>query len=135
MIFVRLRSDAGGDEICVANLHARAGEQADAEREVKRAAAAAIEWSRGAPLVLGGDLNVKPEVSTIFDELERNLGLSGITDAESIDHLLTRAFDVVQPAEKWPDKRRDLEVSGRFGKRLIRLSDHAPIEVVLETSV
>jgi hypothetical protein len=74
-------------------------------------------------------------VSTIFVELERILGLSGITDAGSIDHLLTRAFDVVQPAERWPDKRRDLEVSGRFGKRLIRLSDHAPIEVVLETSV
>jgi endonuclease/exonuclease/phosphatase family metal-dependent hydrolase len=135
LIFVRLRSDTDQKEICVANLHASAADQASAEREVRRAARLAVEWAGEAPLVLGGDFNLKPEASTIFDELESDLGLSGVRDAGSIDHLLTRAFDVVRPAEKWPDERRDLEVPWGSGRRRIRLSDHAPIEVVLRTSV
>jgi endonuclease/exonuclease/phosphatase family metal-dependent hydrolase len=134
MIFVRLRG-AAEEEICVANLHASAGIPPYAEREVRRAAAAAVEWARGAPLVFGGDFNLRPRTSKVFAELERDLGLSGVTDPAAIDHVLSRGFEVVGPVARWPNERRELEVSSRLGRRRIRLSDHAPLEAVLGISV
>jgi endonuclease/exonuclease/phosphatase family metal-dependent hydrolase len=134
MMLARLRSDSG-EEICVANLHASAHDRAHAEREVTRAAKAAAEWSSGAPLVFGGDFNLRPVSSKVFGELERNLGLTGSTDSKSIDHLLIRGLEVIRPTARWPDARRELEVTWRGGERRIRLSDHAPIEATVGISV
>jgi endonuclease/exonuclease/phosphatase family metal-dependent hydrolase len=134
MMFARLRMN-GGQEICVANLHASAAGRGHAEREVMRAAKAALEWSGGAPLVFGGDFNLRPASSKVFEDLERDLGLTGSTDAKSIDHLLARGVEVVHRATRWPDARRDLEVSWRGGRRRIRLSDHSPIETTVGISV
>src|ERR671914_596666 len=59
MHWVRLQP-AGVEPVCVANLHASAGRPAQAAAEVIAAAEAAVAWSRDAPLVFGGDLNLRP---------------------------------------------------------------------------
>jgi endonuclease/exonuclease/phosphatase family metal-dependent hydrolase len=134
MMFARLRAN-GGQEICVANLHASAKGRPHAEHEVIRAAKAAHEWSRGAPLVFGGDFNLRPVSSKAFEGLAHDFGLTGSTDPKSIDHLLSRGFEVVHRTTSWPDARRELEVSWRGARRWIRLSDHPPIETTLGISV
>jgi endonuclease/exonuclease/phosphatase family metal-dependent hydrolase len=134
MMFARLRSN-GGREICVVNLHASSKGRDHAEHEVTRAAKAALEWIRGAPLVFGGDFNLRPVSSKVFEKLERDLGLTGSTDPKSIDHLLTRGFEVVHRTTRWPDARRELEVFWRGSRRRIRLSDHSPVETTVEISV
>ena len=50
----------GGAIVCFANLHASAGLPQKASAELLAAAAAAVEWSEGDPLVFGGDLNLRP---------------------------------------------------------------------------
>jgi endonuclease/exonuclease/phosphatase family metal-dependent hydrolase len=133
MMFARLRTN-GGEEICVANLHASAKGSVHAEQEVMRAAKTALEWSSGAPLVFGGDFNLRPVSSKVFEELEHDLGFTGSTDPKSIDHLLTRGFQVVHGPTSWPDARRELEISWKGGRRRIRLSDHPPIETTVGIS-
>src|SRR5215218_149343 len=49
-----------GATVCLANLHASAGLPQQAKLELPAAAAAAVEWSEGEPLVFGGDLNLRP---------------------------------------------------------------------------
>jgi endonuclease/exonuclease/phosphatase family metal-dependent hydrolase len=134
MMFARLRSDRG-QEICVANLHASAEEQDHRERELTKGARSAVVWSGETPLVFGGDFNLRPVSSNVFEQLERDLGLTGSTEPNSIDHLLTRGLEVVRPTARWPDARRELEVSWRNGTRRIRLSDHPPIEATVGISV
>jgi endonuclease/exonuclease/phosphatase family metal-dependent hydrolase len=135
MSFARLLSaDAGSrQEICVANLHATARGRVHAERELRRAAEAAVGWAGETPLVFGGDFNLRPRSSRVFEELECAFGLSGATAPDAIDHLLTRGLRRNGPVTKWPSGRRELEVSWPSGRRRIRLSDHAPIEAVLGT--
>jgi hypothetical protein len=135
MSFARLRLAAMGkrEEICAANLHACAGAPAHAEGELRKAARTAVGWAGETPLLFGGDFNLRPRSSKVFEELERHYGLTGATAPDAIDHLLSRGFERVRPAAKWPDERRELEVSWRSGKRKIRLSDHAPIDGVLGT--
>lgn len=112
--------------ICVANLHASAGaaHRAAAEDEVRRAAERACAWAGDAPLILGGDLNLRPQDTDIFDELERRYGLRGATAPHSLDHLLARDLDRASPPLVWPPQQREL----RSGAHAIRLSDHAPVE-------
>jgi endonuclease/exonuclease/phosphatase family metal-dependent hydrolase len=65
----------------VINLHAQAHSEARARADVRTAAAAAITWSAGAPLVLGGDLNLRhPTVP----------GFTAVA-GHSVDHVLVRA--------------------------------------------
>jgi endonuclease/exonuclease/phosphatase family metal-dependent hydrolase len=131
MMFARLQSSDSGEEICVANLHASAKGHPHAEHEVMRAARTALEWSRGAPLVFGGDFNLRPVSSQVFEQLERDLRLTGSTAPHSIDHLLSRGLQVVHRTTRWPDARRELEISWKGGRRRIRLSDHPPIETTV----
>ena len=135
MMFARVRSSNGQQEICVANLHATAKGPVHAEYEVVRAAKAAVEWSRGAPLVFGGDFNLRPVSSKVFEQLERDLRLAGSTEPKSIDHVLTRGLEVVHRTTRWPDARREVEISWKGGRRRIWLSDHPPIETTVEISV
>ena len=120
MHWVRL---AGG--ICVANLHATSGRPARAGPEVLRAARTAIEWSGGAPLVFGGDFNLRPARSPRpFAELRDELDLSEPTAPDAIDHLLARGLRVARPPHRLSVEQR--EVEGAEGLP-IRLSDHAPV--------
>jgi endonuclease/exonuclease/phosphatase family metal-dependent hydrolase len=120
-----------GSGICVANLHATNDIPDLAAEDVRRAAAAAIEWAAGAPLLFGGDLNLRPgESPAIFAELEERFGLTGATAPDAIDHILVSGLAQVEPAARWPGERRELPCDGLA----LRLSDHAPVECTLETS-
>src|SRR5215210_6200238 len=69
MVWARVRLPAG-PTVCVANLHASAGLPAKAGPELVAAAAAAVEWSGGDPLVFGGDTNLRPaRTPAPFEEL------------------------------------------------------------------
>ncbi len=109
--------------ICLANLHASTGERAEAD--VLKAAGLVLEWAGDAPVVLGGDFNLRPASSDLFAELERLYGLTGNTGPKAIDHLLSRGTGVLEAPAAWPDVRRDVP-DPVTGLRL-RLSDHAPV--------
>lgn len=130
MGFVRLRADSGSDEeeLCVGNLHASTHSGGDPEEEVMTAARTLDAWAGGAAILLGGDFNLRPRETNLFDELERELGLGPPTGPNAIDHLLARGLDVIEPPTAWPPERRDVEVRSAAGMRRIRLSDHAPVE-------
>jgi endonuclease/exonuclease/phosphatase family metal-dependent hydrolase len=115
----------GGETVCFANLHASAGLPQKATAEVLAAASAAIEWSTGGPLVFGGDLNLRPARDPFpFLELRERFGLGEPTGPNTIDHLLARGLDVVEPPRRLAAEERELLQPD--GRRL-RLSDHAPV--------
>jgi hypothetical protein len=111
--------------VCVANLHASAGLPAAASEEVVRAAAQAVEWSAGDPLVFGGDLNLRPARNPEpFVLLRERFGLGDPTGPHAIDHLLARGLEVEERPHRLDAAERELtEPDGRR----IRLSDHAPV--------
>jgi len=127
MAFTRVVVGAA-TEVCVANLHASAGHalRANAEREVEVAAARATEWAAGTPLLLGGDLNLRPRQTAVFDLLADRYGLSGPTAPGSLDHLLAAGLEPVVSPRAWDAEQRELDEDGLA----IRLSDHAPVEGV-----
>lgn len=131
--FVRLRlaRAEGGGEVCVANLHASAGaaNRALAEQEVLRGAEQSVAWAADAPLILGGDLNLRPTETEVFAELARLYRLHGATGPEAIDHLLARGLAVAAAARPWRPEMREV----REGGLAIRLSDHAPVEARFAT--
>jgi endonuclease/exonuclease/phosphatase family metal-dependent hydrolase len=88
------------------NVHLTGGRGDAAVREAAAAAAAVVKWAGGAPVVLGGDFNL------------RSLSLSGFEAAASsgVDHVFARGLHVVG----------EPEVLDRG-----RLSDHAPVRVAL----
>jgi endonuclease/exonuclease/phosphatase family metal-dependent hydrolase len=114
------RTESG---ICVANLHASGARQL-AEVDVRRAAEGAIAWAGGEPLIFGGDLNLRPRQTNLYDELADRFGLAAPTAPDAIDHLLARGLEVVKPPRAWPPEAREVQSEGLA----IRLSDHAPVE-------
>jgi endonuclease/exonuclease/phosphatase family metal-dependent hydrolase len=111
--------------LCVANLHATAGRPAQAGPEVLTAAEAAVAWSADAPLVFGGDLNLRPEADPEpFALLQERFGLREPTAPDAIDHVLARGFEIAEPPRRLAPERRELTEPD--GRRL-RLSDHRPI--------
>jgi endonuclease/exonuclease/phosphatase family metal-dependent hydrolase len=86
----------------VCNLHAQAHSEARAQADVARAAATAIAWSAGAPVVLGGDLNTRRPLTPGFEAVA----------GHGVDHVLARLLR-----------------AGESGRTLERgqLSDHAPV--------
>ena len=123
MAFARAVVD--GELICVANLHASAHQPELTAEDVLRAAVAADEWAGEAPLIFGGDLNLRPQESpAAFAELRERFGLAAPTAPRAIDHLLVRDLGVVEPPHQWPPERRELSED----ERALRLSDHTPVE-------
>jgi endonuclease/exonuclease/phosphatase family metal-dependent hydrolase len=111
--------------VCVANLHATNDRPKLATEDALRAAAAATEWAAGAPLLFGGDLNLRPARDPgVFERLRDEFGLAGPTAPDAIDHILRRGLEVLDPPSAWPPERRELPLDGRA----LRLSDHAPVE-------
>jgi endonuclease/exonuclease/phosphatase family metal-dependent hydrolase len=126
----RLARGAGGAELCVANLHATNDRPDLAAEDVLRAAAAAADFAGDAPLIFGGDLNLRPaESRAVFDELRERFGLAAPTGPDAIDHLLTRDLETVAAPLPWPSERRELREDGLA----LRLSDHAPVEARFAT--
>jgi len=125
MAFARTASGA-----CFANLHATNDQPPLAVEDVLRAAEAATAWAGDAPLIFGGDLNLRPaEDSSVFAELDERFGLTGSTAPRAIDHLLSRNLDVVEAPTAWPPERREL----RRGDLALRLSDHTPVQASFAT--
>ena len=87
----------------VCNLHAQAHSEAHAQADMNRAATAAIGWAGDAPLVFGGDLNLRAPVVVP--------GFAYVA-GHSVDHILVRAAHAVAPG-------RTLDRD--------RLSDHVPV--------
>jgi endonuclease/exonuclease/phosphatase family metal-dependent hydrolase len=111
--------------VCIANLHATNDQPALAGADVLRAARAATEFAGEAPLIFGGDLNLRPaEDPAVFERLREDFGLAAPTAPRAIDHLLTRGLEVLDPPTAWPPERRELPLDGRA----LRLSDHAPVQ-------
>jgi endonuclease/exonuclease/phosphatase family metal-dependent hydrolase len=130
MAFTRI---GHGDDppLCVANLHATNDRPELATEDVLRAAEAASAWAADAPLIFGGDLNLRPaETPAAFEELRERFGLAAPTAPDAIDHLLVRGLEIVEPPRPWPPERRELREDGRA----LRLSDHAPVEARFATS-
>jgi endonuclease/exonuclease/phosphatase family metal-dependent hydrolase len=122
-----VRTGAG---LCVANLHASAQRPELAAEDVLRAAEAAVSWAGDAPLLFGGDLNLRPaESPALFDQLHRRFGLAGTTAPRAIDHLLARGLETVDPPRQWDPARRERRQDGLA----LRLSDHAPVGAVFAT--
>ena len=121
MAFVRTASG-----VCVANLHATNDWPKLATEDVLKAARAASEWAGEAPLVFGGDLNLRPaKQPRLFERLREEFGLEGPPTApEAIDHLFFRGLDQLEPPTQWPAEKRELPLEGRA----LRLSDHAPVQ-------
>jgi endonuclease/exonuclease/phosphatase family metal-dependent hydrolase len=86
----------------VGNLHATAHSEPRAQADLDLAARTATEWSAGAPVVLGGDLNLRAPVVPAFTHAA----------GHSVDHLFVRLASVAAP-----------------GRTLDRgpLSDHLPL--------
>jgi endonuclease/exonuclease/phosphatase family metal-dependent hydrolase len=114
MLWARLDGPA---ILAVANLHGSVDSVRGAGDQVLEAAARAVEWAGDAPLVFGGDLNLRvtrqPEV---FAELERRHGLAAPTAPGAIDHLLARRMELLGPPRSGP---------------LLELSDHAYVTAAL----
>jgi endonuclease/exonuclease/phosphatase family metal-dependent hydrolase len=118
----------GDREVCVGNLHLTDGVPKQAAREALRAAKAASDWARGAPLALGGDFNVRPVSTPLFDQLCDSHGLCGTTTRDGIDHILAGGLERADPPEPWAPERRELDVLTGLERRRLRLSDHTPVE-------
>jgi endonuclease/exonuclease/phosphatase family metal-dependent hydrolase len=89
----------------VANLHAQVHSEARAQADLAAAAAAVSAWAAGAPVVLGGDLNVRQPV------LPPGFRRAG---GHGVDHVLVRGLGPAGPTTT-PERRG--------------LSDHAPVLV------
>jgi endonuclease/exonuclease/phosphatase family metal-dependent hydrolase len=113
--------------VCLANLHATNDRPELAVEDVLRAAAAATGWAGEAPLLFGGDFNLRPaESPAVFAELRQRFDLAAPTGPREIDHLLVRGLDAIEPPHRWPPERREVDESGLA----LRLSDHAPVAAV-----
>jgi len=112
-------------DLCFANLHTSNDRPDLAAEEVLLAADTAVAFAGDAPLVFGGDFNLRPAADLdTFAELERRHGLVPPTAPKAIDHLLARNLDVVEAPHQWPPDRRELHEDGLA----LRLSDHAPVQ-------
>jgi len=118
----------GDKEVCVGNLHLTAGARGQTRREASRAAEITFEWANGAPVVLGGDFNVRPVASDLYDDLCEGAKLCGITSRDGIDHILAAGLETIDQPARWEPERRELDVLAGLEHRRLRLSDHAPVE-------
>jgi endonuclease/exonuclease/phosphatase family metal-dependent hydrolase len=101
--------------VCVVNFHA-SSVRALAEDELRRLLAFAARWSGGAPLVLGGDLNLRsPELIA-----------AGFVHAAArdVDHVFARGMLPAGSAQR-------LDRSVPLATRRVALSDHVPLAVTL----
>ena len=119
MLWARL-GGPGEAELAVANMHLSSWDSPKAGLEALLAAEHAVAWADGRPLIFGGDLNAPDS----YPELAERFGLRPEPEPATIDHLLARGLEVIEPPHALPPEARELP--GPRGRRL-RLSDHAPV--------
>ena len=111
--------------LCVANLHVST-KPSSAERELLGRRPAGDRHSPGsAPLIFGGDFNVRPKASEVFDQLEERFGLAPRTAPDRLSHLLVRGLESIEHPAAWPPEARDVADPDTGLK--IRLADHNPV--------
>jgi endonuclease/exonuclease/phosphatase (EEP) superfamily protein YafD len=110
--------------LCVANLHVSTSPPS-AERELLEAAGQATAFAGSGPVIFGGDFNVRPKASTVFDQLEERFDLAPRTAPDRLSHLLVRGLQLVEHPAALPPEARDVPDPGTG--RLIRLADHNPV--------
>jgi endonuclease/exonuclease/phosphatase family metal-dependent hydrolase len=111
--------------LTIANVHLSVPSTGQGIREALHAATLAMEWAGDDPVVLGGDLNLRPaDHRFAFDALRDRCGLGPPTGPRAIDHLLARSLDVVERPVALPAADRELPGPGGLA---IRLSDHSPV--------
>ena len=136
MALTRALPAATGSEVWIANLHASAGRslRADAEQEVLRAAEYACRSAGDSPLILGGDLNLRPSETEIYGRLRDGFELAradrpGLTRPSArsrvgadraADPVAARAARDLRPRSRGPalrsrSRRGDLRRGRRFG--------------------
>jgi len=122
---VRLRHRAAGREFVVANVHLDPG---DNREQVERAGFMLERFARGAPMVLGGDVNAPASSPGVRGLVQRGwIEDASAVDAR-IDHIFVRGFEMEEPATPWDSRRREIV---RDGALPIRLSDHDPVDAVI----
>jgi hypothetical protein len=119
MLWARLHGP-GAAPLIVANMHLTPWDSPKAGREAILAAEHAVDWAGEHPLVFGGDLNA-PDT---YSELRERFGLEPEPDPMTIEHLLGRGLEVLEPPLALPPEARELP--GPSG-RVLRLSDHPPV--------
>jgi len=97
--------------VCLANYHASSRVQL-AEAELDALCEQALRWAAGAPLIIGGDLNLRAPRAP-------GDGLAHIC-ARDVDHIFARRFRARAPC-------RRLERDAQLGPRHVALSDHVPL--------
>jgi endonuclease/exonuclease/phosphatase (EEP) superfamily protein YafD len=116
------RLDSG---VSLANFHLSTM-PSSAEAELITAAERALNFAAGGPLIFGGDFNVRPAQSDVFDRLEQRFGLVPPTAPDRLSHLLVRGLEVEEHPAAWPPEARDI-ADPETGLK-IRLSDHNPVQ-------
>jgi endonuclease/exonuclease/phosphatase family metal-dependent hydrolase len=106
------------DGRCLANYHASTRVPL-AENELARLWQHALDFARGAPLVLGGDLNLRSPVAPAAVDDVAHVG------ARDVDHLFARRAGAASEAEVL-----DRDAQLRDGRN-VELSDHSPLRVRL----
>jgi len=101
--------------VCLVNFHASADPQL-AARELERLSLEALVWAGDAPLILGGDLNLRSP-GTIAGKLVH-------VGQRDVDHLFVRGLAPTAQAQLLD---RDVTIAGRK----VELSDHVPLAVGL----
>jgi len=119
MLWLRL-SGPKGARLTIANVHLTSWNSPKAGSEAIHAVERAVTWAGEDPLVFGGDLNA-PDT---YRELCQRFGLVPQPPAMTIEHVLGRGLEVLDPPRSLPPEARELRAGGG---RLLRLSDHPPI--------
>ena len=122
---VRLRHRASGRELALANVHVDHG---DSERQVERAGYLLERFARGAPMLIGGDLNAGPRSRAVRSLVAR--GWVEDSGEVTIDHIFVRGLELELAPARWLPEWRDLALDGRR----LRLSDHDPVDAVVAFS-
>ena len=119
------RVEGPGRHLTVANVHLSVSSTGQGVGEAAEAARRATAFADRDPLLLGGDLNLRPAREPgAFEELREEFGLAPPTSPHAIEHLLARGLVPHDAPRALPAAAR--EVDGPAGLRL-RLSDHAPV--------
>jgi hypothetical protein len=119
MLWARLQAP-GDAALAVANMHLTSWDSPKAGGEALRAAEHALGWAGEDALLFGGDLNAPDS----FPDLRERFALVPEPEPMTIDHLLGRGLEVLEPPRTLPPEERELAGPGG---RLLRLSDHSPV--------